>query len=118
MRKILFVLLAALICMSFLSVSFAGDRDERKGDKKDGMNCPMCHMGKMMMSGKELLATQDGGVVLMIGNKLIKYDAQLNLVKETEVKIDMEAMKNKMEEMKKNCPMCSKEFSKDKGEKK
>jgi len=113
MKKILFVLLAALICMSFLSVSFARDMDEKKWDKKDKMDCPMCHMGKMMMGGKELLATQDGGVVLMIGNKLIKYDAQLNLVKETEVKIDMEAMKNMMEEMKKNCPMCSKECNKD-----
>ncbi|MDP2911391.1 MAG: hypothetical protein Q8N76_03560 [Candidatus Omnitrophota bacterium] len=118
MKKILFVFLAAVVCLSLVSVSFAGDRDEKKGDKKDGMNCPMCHMGKMMMGGKELLATQDGGVVLMMGNKLIKYDSQLNLVKETEIKIDMEAMKTTMEEMKKNCPICSKECSKDKGEKK
>ena len=42
----------------------------------------------------------------MIGNKLIKYDAQLNIVKEAEIKIDMEAMFKSMEEMKANCPMC------------
>lgn len=118
MKKIFFVLLAAVICMSFLSVSFARDVGEKKWDKKDSINCPMCHMGKMMMKGEELLATQDGGVVLMRGNKLIKYDAQLNLVKETEVKIDMEAMCKAMEEMKKNCPMCNKECFEDKGEKK
>lgn len=118
MKKILFVFFAAVICMSFLSVSFARDMGGKKWDKKDGMKCPVCHMGKMMMGGKELLATQDGGVVLMIGDKLIKYDASMNLVKEVEIKIDMEAMKNKMEEMKKNCPMCSKECHKDKGEKK
>ncbi len=118
MKKIIFVLLAAAVCLSFVTVSFAKDRDEKKWDKKDGMKCPMCHMGKMMMCGKELLATQDGGVVLMIGNKLIKYDAQMNLVKETEIKIDMEAMKNKMEEMKNNCPMCSKKCLMDKGKKK
>ncbi|MBU1913381.1 MAG: hypothetical protein KKB22_07605 [Candidatus Omnitrophica bacterium] len=100
MKKILFVLLAALICMSFLSVSFAGDMDEKKWDKKD-QYCPMYKM----MCGTELLATQDGGVVLMLGNKLIKYDASMNLVKEVEIKIDMEAMKNTMEEMKKSCPM-------------
>ncbi|MDO8602885.1 MAG: hypothetical protein Q7O04_03435 [Candidatus Omnitrophota bacterium] len=117
MKKIFFMLLAAVVCISFLSVSFARDTGERKSDKKDDMNCPMCHMVKMM-NDKKLLATQDGGVVLMIGSRLIKYDAQLNIVKETEVKIDMEAMKNAMEEMKKNCPVRSKKCLTDKGEKK
>jgi len=115
MKKILFVLLAAVVCLSFVSVSFAGDMGDKKWDKKDGMNCPMC---KMMMGGKELLATQDGGVVLMMGNKLIKYDAQLNLVKETEVKMDMEAMSKTMEEMRNNCPMCSKKCLMNKNAKK
>ncbi len=118
MKKMMFVFFAAVVCMSFLSVSFARDIGEKKWDKKDKMGCPMCHMGKMMMGGKELLATQDGGVALMIGNKLIKYDASMNLVKEVEIKIDMEAMQKTMEEMKKNCPMYSKECDKNKGEKK
>ena len=113
MRKIFFMLLAAVICMSFLSVSFAGE----KWDKKDSMGCPMCRMNKMMMGGKELIATQDGGAILMVGNKLIKYDSQLNLVKETEIKIDMEAMRKSMEEMQKNCPVCGKKCDKNKGEK-
>ncbi|MDP2921010.1 MAG: hypothetical protein Q8O12_01390 [Candidatus Omnitrophota bacterium] len=116
MKKILFALIAALVCASFVSVSFARDMGQEKWDKKDKMGCPMCHMHKMMMCGKELLATQDGGVVLMMGNKLIKYDAGMNLVKEVEIKMDMEAMKNMMEEMKKNCPMRGKESNK--GEKK
>jgi hypothetical protein len=105
MKKIMFILLAAVVCMSFLSVAFAGNMGNFKGDKK-GMGCPMCHMGKEMMEGKKLVATQDGGAILMIGNKLIKYDAQLNIVKEAEIKIDMEAMCKSMEEMKANCPMC------------
>jgi hypothetical protein len=94
----------------FVSVSFAGNmgnfKGGERGDKK-GMGCPMCHMNKMMMmEGKKLVATQDGGAILMIGNKLIKYDSQLNIVKEVEIKIDMEAMKKSMDEMKDNCPMC------------
>ena len=106
MKKLVFMLFAAVVCMSFLSVSFARDMGEKKWDKKD-KGCHMCPMHKMM-GGKELLATQDGGVVLMMGNRLIKYDAQLNVVKETEIKIDMEAMQKSMEEMKKNCPMHNK----------
>ena len=107
MKKIIFILLAAAVCMSFLSVSFARDKGENKWDKK-GQGCPMCHMNKMKMGGKELIATQDGGVVLMMGNKLIKYDGAMNLVKEVEIKMDTEAMKKSMEEMMSNCPMCSK----------
>lgn len=117
MKKILFVLFAALVCMSFLSVAFARDKGESKWDKK-GHGCSVCYMNKMMMCGKELIATQDGGAVLMMCNKLIKYDAQLNIIKETEIKIDMEAMQKAMEEMKKNCPECSKECDKNKGAKK
>jgi hypothetical protein len=111
MKKIMFILLAAVVCMSFLSVSFAGDMSGHKGDKKwdkKCQDCPMCHMNKMAMGEKKLVATQDGGAVLMMGNKLIKYDAQLNIVKEVEIKIDMEAMKKSMEEMRANCPMCGK----------
>ena len=117
MKKILFVLLAALVCMSFLSVAFAKDTGESKWDKK-GHSCSTCYMNKMMMCGKELVAAQDGGAILMTGNKLIKYDAQLNVVKEAEIKIDMEAMQKAMEEMKKNCPKCSKECDKNKSAKK
>ncbi len=101
MKKIFFVLLAIVICMSFISVSFARDTGDKKYDKKDKMDYPMYKM----MSNKELLATQDGGVVLMLGNKLIKYDASMNLVKEVEIKIDIEAMQKAMEEMKKSCSM-------------
>jgi len=112
MKKIMLMFLAAVVCMSFLSVSFAGNMGNFKGDKK-GMGCPICHMNKTMMDGKKLVATQDGGVVLMMCNKLIKYDASLNVVKEVEIKMDMEAMKKSMEEMKKDCPICSKKCDKD-----
>ena len=105
----MFVFTALVVCMSFVSVSFAVNMGDFKGDKKGykkGMGCPMCNMREEMMESKKLVATQDGGAILMIGNKLIKYDASMNVAKEVEIKIDMEAMKNMMDEMKKNCPMC------------
>ena len=45
-----------------------------------------------------MVATKDGGVVVMVGNKLFKYDRNLNLVKETEIKIDFMAMKKEFKE--------------------
>ncbi len=63
-------------------------------------------MHGMMMGKSGIVATQDGGVIVMTGNKLYKYDKDLNLVKEAEVKMDMEGMQKMMTEMKEKCPMC------------
>lgn len=53
------------------------------------------HMSKGMMS-ISMVATQDGGVVVMIGNKLYKYDQNLSLKKETEISVDYEGLKSMM----------------------
>ena len=70
-------------------------------------------MGKGMMGGmvmksmmeKTMVATSDGGVIVLAGNKLTKYDKDLNVVKEVEIKMDMEGMHKQMMEMMQNCPM-------------
>jgi hypothetical protein len=67
--------------------------------------CPMCSMMCQMMTHKSMVAVGDD-VVVMAGNKLMKYDKNLNLVKEVELKIDTEQMQKKMAEMMKSCPMC------------
>jgi hypothetical protein len=67
--------------------------------------CPMCGMmvGTTMM--KTMTATPDGGVIIAVGNRLMKYDNQLNLVKDTEMKIDVNQMFSNMQKMMENCPM-------------
>ncbi len=69
------------------------------GGKMMGM-----HMMKMMME-KSVTPTSDGGVVVVAGNKITKYDKDLNLVNEAEIKMDMEAMGKNMKEMMAQCPM-------------
>jgi len=58
-------------------------------------------MGKMMMMGammkKSMDIGPDGSIYVLAGNKLIKYDKDLNLVKQVEVMVGMEGMKD--------CPM-------------
>ncbi len=68
--------------------------------------CAMCGMmtGAMMM--KTMTATPDGGVIVAVGNRLIKYDNQLNVVKDTEMKIDTNQMFSSVQKMMENCPMC------------
>lgn len=50
------------------------------------------HCGQMVESG-------NGGVIILLGNRLLKYDANLTLVKEVEIKVQEPAAK-KMEKPK------------------
>ena len=65
-----------------------------------GMKAMM--MGKMME--RDIVATSDGGVVVLVGNKLLKYDKNLDLKAEAEVKVDKECLKKMM----RDCPMAPK----------
>ncbi|MCX6354984.1 MAG: hypothetical protein NTZ78_08790 [Candidatus Aureabacteria bacterium] len=83
--------------------SFRGHKTE-KGEW--GEMCPMHGAMGMSMMRRTAIATQDGGVVVMQGNKIMKYDKDLNLQKEAELKCDMEGMHKMMKEMHAGCPMC------------
>jgi hypothetical protein len=104
-----------LVCLFLAgSVTLAVAEEKKEGmDKKDMTKGCMMHEGKKgccgemmekgkmmgmspMMMGKSLVSTSDGGVVVLMGNKLQKYDKDLTLVKEVEIKMDMEAMKKMM----------------------
>jgi hypothetical protein len=135
MKKFLSIVLGVVLAMGVAVISFAEEPKETtgpamgkemmKGEKMMGcegmmakgkmghekmmMGC--CSMHGMMMKSmmeKKIVATSDGGVVVAIGNKLFKYDKNLELKKETEIKVDSEAMKKMMMEMKEKCPMCKK----------
>lgn len=114
MSRVLNISLSILLMMAISSTVFA---EESKGDMMDGKDmmggkgmmmkqCKMmgmCPMYKMMR--KEMVAIEDGGVIVMVGNKLLKYDKDLNLKKEVEIKMDIEGMQKMMKEMMGKCPM-------------
>lgn len=70
--------------------------------------CPMHREMGMAMMKRTLVPTQDGGIALLMGDKLVKYDKDLNVQKEAELKRDPEGMRKMMEEMCAGCPMCKK----------
>ena len=54
------------------------------------------HRMQEMMGKSSMVASNDGGVIILKGNKLLKYDKNLNLVKEVELKVpSMEEMMKK-----------------------
>ncbi len=80
-----------------------GDMME-KGGMMGGKMMGMCPMMQSMMQ-KQVVATSDGGIIVVMGNKITKYDKDLNVIKEVEQKMDMEGMQKMMESMKSMCPM-------------
>ncbi len=113
MKKVtvLTAVLTALIGISVVSLSFAEDTMGKDGKsmmmgKKDMMGKGMmgCMTTKGMM-GKTVTPTSDGGVVVLAGNQLFKYDKGLKLVNKAEVPVDMDMMQKDMMGMMKMCPM-------------
>jgi hypothetical protein len=95
-------ILAAVFLFSFTAVSFAQEQQgmmneggpggtgmdgggQGGGQRGEGMKNPMM-MG--MMNKPSMIATSDGGVIVLAGPKLAKYDKDLNLIKEVELKRD------------------------------
>lgn len=110
------VVITGVIILTVSGLAFAQMDDKGKEMMKDkaGMMGMMEGKGMMgmcqsMMNKPSLVGVSDG-VVVLSGKKLYKYDANLNLVKEAEIKI--EAMGDG-----KMCPMCQmmkdKELTKD-----
>ncbi|MBN1870433.1 MAG: hypothetical protein JW847_07670 [Candidatus Omnitrophica bacterium] len=110
-KAIVAIVTAVIVAIGLCAVSFAQPAAEDepmmgKGMMKGGlmMKGQMPNMMGQMMQ-KSMVATSDGGVIVLAGNKLFKYDKDLNLIKEVEIKVDMKAMHKDMMEMMKDCPM-------------
>jgi hypothetical protein len=102
MKQLWMIVLVVLLMIGFSSLAFT---EENKDDMTDIMKgVGNIVQGKThtkgdvceRMMGKSLVATADGGVVVWLGNKLLKYDNDLVLQKEVEIKIDIEGMQKMM----------------------
>ena len=105
-KNVITILSVILIGTSGLAIAQMNDKGKEMMGGKSGM-MGMCPMMNSMM-GRSVVATSDGGVVIVTGNKLTKYDKDLNVVKEVELKMDMEGMQKMMDNMKSMCPMMGK----------
>jgi hypothetical protein len=103
MRKLmLFVVCAGLLAGQ--SIVLAADMKMAEGkEMMCGKDC-MCMKDKagmcskmMGQMGMTMVATENGGVIVLAGNKLMKFDKDLAMIKEVEIKMDMAKMKEEME---------------------
>lgn len=90
MKKLTYLITAVVVV--FLAARFAfadGMKGSMKEEGMDGGMMKMMHKMHGMTRSPSMVASNDGGVIVLTGNKLYKYDKNLNLVKEAEIKMDM-----------------------------
>ena len=75
-------IITAVFVLAFSGLAMA-KMEEGKGMMGGGMM--MKHMEMMKGMQTNMVATSDGGVIVLSGGKLIKYDNQLNVVKQIEL---------------------------------
>ena len=106
MKKILCAVTVLSLLMALPAFAEEAKKEEMPGmSMEKPMGMPMSGMEKMcrsMMGKAQMVATDEGGVIVLAGQKLMKYDADLNLVKEAEIKMPMSPMGGKQ------CPMMGK----------
>lgn len=110
MKKIMLAVLAMVLCVSTVAFAEETEKGEMPGISQGAsvdnpMGMPMQGMEKRcfsMMGKTQMVATDEGGVIVLAGNRLMKYDAELNLVKVAELQMPMGPMGNRQ------CPMMGK----------
>jgi len=106
-KTVSLILFAVLLSVPALLIAKEQDKTmgtcsacEQGSTEKQGLVSGCREPGMRPMMGRQMVATSDGGVIVMAGDKLFKYDKNLNLVKETEINIepDEDEMNESMEE--------------------
>jgi hypothetical protein len=67
--------------------------------------CPVCRMTAKMMTHTALFVTEDMGVVVLVGDRLMRFDAALNKIGEAEIGIDLDQMERRLLHRLQNCPV-------------
>src|SRR5512133_303541 len=110
MRRILTTTALSLFIGIFaFSSAWAEERMQGKGmmmgggmmmdnDSTDITGRGMMGMGMGTMMARQIVAVDDG-IILLMGNELVKYDKDLNRKKAVTLEMDMEAMKTMMKQM-------------------
>jgi mono/diheme cytochrome c family protein len=70
-----------------------------------GMGCPACVAMAAGLMHESVTPTSDGGVVVSVAGKLIKYDANLNKMNEVDLKIDWARVHRVAQQIMQNCPV-------------
>jgi hypothetical protein len=97
MKKLSIICVSMLLCAVFSASCFAQQAPVQKKAPAaplrrqapvDARQRQAENMLRMFIATSKIVATTDHGVVVMVGNKLYKYDRGLRLIKEAEIELN------------------------------
>ncbi len=97
MKKLTSISITVVLCFIFSAACFAQAAAQQqkvprkiaaKPSSTQTKQRRMQSMARMFAATSKIVATTDHGVVVLVGNKLYKYDRNLRLIKEQEIKIN------------------------------
>lgn len=90
MKKIiLMALVLSWVSLPLFAEEVRKDDESMPSMEKGMMGGKGMYWKHMIMGKASMVSTDKGGVIVLAGNKLMKYDADLSLVKEVEIKMPM-----------------------------
>lgn len=125
-KAVIFILVAGFFGVALLGSPVFAENSQDDSKQKEtmpplpagltayrpGMNPSMMGMRSPMSTGamesfmvmqalkeKSIVATSDGGVVVVVGNQMIKYDRDLKVVRKSEIQVDLEALKQSLKSL-------------------
>jgi len=78
--------------------------------KEEG-KCPMHAAMAGAMWHRSMVSSDDGGVIVMEGDRLIKYDKNLNKIKEVNIETNTVETERRYSESTARCPYCSRSMA-------
>ena len=98
MKKLKIAGITIVLCLAFSVACLTQAAGQQKAPRKitsrptsaQTMQRRRQSMTRMFAATSKIVATTDHGVVVLVGNKLYKYDRSLRLIKEQEIKMNPE----------------------------
>ncbi len=103
MKKIMVLTIVALLAAGGSFLVFA--QLPPPGIAASGI-CPIHLATAQSLIQRQIVTPADGGVIVLVDDKLLKYDKDLNLLKVAEFEVDLEQTYKDIYKTIETCPMC------------
>ncbi len=94
-----------IVAVSGLLISVLAQHGMMRGEKSSSGGCMGGGMMMTMSMPQKVIPMEDGGVLVVMGNRLMKFDKSLKLRNEVELEADTAQVRQMIERMQQYCPM-------------
>lgn len=103
MKNIVIFVIAVLLTAGG---SYLVSAQQQESETQNQWNYQVNLMTAQSLIQRQIVTPSDGGVIILVGDKLLKYDNNLNLLREVEFNPDLQRTYENIYKLMQNCPAC------------